>query len=130
MELIDTWNINRYICKVLHKERIITQLYCRNYLPLNQVKVLFSDNNSDVFAWNWLILGTVLDIYVRCCTKQELQLWLAYCQIHVLLDIKIHQSITLLLFVIILNMYSYVLYYNIKISGYIAVSAFLLLLVQ
>ena len=130
MELIDTWNINRYICKVLHKERIITQLYCRNYLPLNQVKVLFSDNNSDVFAWNWLILGTVLDIYVRCCTKQELQLWLAYCQIHVLLDIKIHQSITLLLFVIILNMYSYVLYYNIKISGYNAVSAFLLLLVQ
>ena len=24
MELIDTWNINRYICKVLHKARIIT----------------------------------------------------------------------------------------------------------
>ena len=24
MELIDTWNIDRYICKVMHKARIIT----------------------------------------------------------------------------------------------------------
>ena len=105
-------------------------MYCRNDLPLNQVKVLFSDNNSDVFEWNWLILETVLDIYVRCCTKQEIQLWPAYCHQHVLLDIKIYQSITLLIFVIILNMYSYVLNYNIKIPGYNAVSAYLLLLVQ
>ena len=26
MELIDTWNINKYICKVQHKARIITLL--------------------------------------------------------------------------------------------------------
>ena len=26
--------------------------YCGNDLPLNLVKVLFSDNNSDVFEWN------------------------------------------------------------------------------
>ena len=49
MNGIDIWNINRYICKVLHKN-------CQNYLPLNYVKVLakvlFSDNNSDVFEWN------------------------------------------------------------------------------
>ena len=37
---------------------------------LNLVKVLFSDNTSDVFEWNWLILGTF--IYVKCCTKQKL----------------------------------------------------------
>ena len=36
------------------------------------VKVLFSDSNSDVFEWNWLILGILIDIYVRYCTKQEL----------------------------------------------------------
>ena len=44
-----------------------------NYVKV-LVKVLFSDNNSDVFEWNWLILGTLIDIYVRYCTKQELQL--------------------------------------------------------
>ena len=26
MELIDTWNIKRYICKILHNARIITLL--------------------------------------------------------------------------------------------------------
>ena len=31
----------------------------------NKVKVLFSDNNSDVFKWNWLIFGILIDIYVR-----------------------------------------------------------------
>ena len=31
----------------------------------------FSDNNSDVFEWNWLILGTLIDIYARYCTTQE-----------------------------------------------------------
>ena len=36
------------------------------------VKVLFSDNNSDDFEWNWLILGTLIDIYVRYHTKQKL----------------------------------------------------------
>ena len=36
------------------------------------VKVLFSDNNSDVFEWNWLIYVTLIDIYVRYCTTQEL----------------------------------------------------------
>ena len=58
---------------------------------------------TDVIEWNWLILGTFIDIYLRCCTKQELILWPAYCQI--LLDIKIHQSITLLL---IFNHWSHV----------------------
>ena len=32
------------------------------------VKVLFSDNNSDVFEW----FGTLIDIYVMCSTNQEL----------------------------------------------------------
>ena len=40
--------------------------------PFEFVKVLFSDNNSDVFEWNWLLLGTLIDMYLRCCTKQEL----------------------------------------------------------
>ena len=35
------------------------------------VKVFFSDNNSDVFEWNWLIFGTLIDIYVRYSTKEE-----------------------------------------------------------
>ena len=65
--------------------------------------------------------GTLIDIYVRYCTKQELQLRPAYCQI--LLDIKIHQSITFLLILIICPMYSYVLYYNIEKSGFNSVSA-------
>ena len=42
-----------------------------NYVKV-LVNVLFSDNNSDVFKWNWLILGTLIDKYVRYYTKQEL----------------------------------------------------------
>ena len=53
MELIDIWNINtKYICKVLHKNYNSVALIVEIYLPLNLVKVLFSDNNSDVFEWN------------------------------------------------------------------------------
>ena len=47
MELIDIWNINGYLCKVrtLHNARLIIMCaYCGNL-----VKVLFSDNISDVF---------------------------------------------------------------------------------
>ena len=43
------------------------------------VKVLFSDNNSDVFEKKLLIHGTFIDTYVRYCTKQELLLCCAYC---------------------------------------------------
>ena len=67
MELIDTWNINRYT------------------------------------------------VYVRCCTKQK-----------ILLDIKIHQSITLLLiFNHLSNVQLCLVYYNIEKSGFNAVSAYL-----
>ena len=64
MELIDIWNIIKYICKVLHTARIITlwRLLCK-LSPLNLVKVLFSENNADVFELNGLILGTLIDIY-------------------------------------------------------------------
>ena len=82
MELIDTWNINRYMCKVLQKARIITLTF--------------------------LLSNTVIDI-------------------------KIHQSIILLLiFLIICPMYSYmyVLYYNIEKYGFSAVSSYLLLQLQ
>ena len=58
----------RYCTK---QELLLCCAYCGNYFPLNLVKVLFSDNNSDVFEWNWLLLGTFIDIYVRCCTEQE-----------------------------------------------------------
>ena len=42
------------------------------------VKVLLPDNNSDVFVWNYLILGTLIDTHVRCYTKQDL-LIVKYC---------------------------------------------------
>ena len=59
--------------KVLHTARTITlavAFIVEIFSPL--IKVLFSDNNSGVFKWNWYIFGTLIDIYVRYCTKQEL----------------------------------------------------------
>ena len=48
MELIDIWNINRYICKVLQNARIITLLRVLSKLsPLE-----LGNNNSDILKWN------------------------------------------------------------------------------
>ena len=79
MELIDTWNTTRYICKVL--------------LPL----VIIVTPVTFTEAWH---------------------IW-------TLSDIKIYQSIYLLI-LIVCPMYSYVLYYNIEKSGFNVVSAYLL----
>ena len=38
MELIDIWNINRYVCKVLHNARIITLLRALSKLSPLEVK--------------------------------------------------------------------------------------------
>ena len=83
MELIDIRNTNRYICKVLHTARIITlwRLLCK-LSPLNLVKVLFSENNADVFELNGLILGTLIDVYVRvaqCKNYNSDLLFVKYC---------------------------------------------------
>ena len=126
MELIDIWNINRYICKLLHKAKLLLCCtYCGNDLPLTLDKVFFSDNNSDVFEWNgidvWNInryLCTVLNkariITLTCLLSNTVRYW----------NTPIHYLITY--FLIICSMYSYVLYYCTEKSGYYADSPYVL----
>ena len=56
MEFIDIWNINRDICEVLHNAIVacIVQIIFP-WIRLVLVKVLFFDNDSDVFKWNWYL---------------------------------------------------------------------------
>ena len=87
---------------------------------------MFSDNYSDVFEWNWLILGILIDLYVRCCAQSKNSnsdlLIVKYSYI-----LKYTNPSPYYFFLIICPMYSYVLYYNIEKSGFNAVSTYLLL---
>ena len=94
--------------------------YFGNYLLLNLVKVCFLTIQMVLNG-----IGKLKGIYVRCCTKQELWLLPAYHQI--LLDIKIYQSINLLLIFNHLSQVQLCLDYNIEKSGFNAVSIYLLL---